>query len=130
MAATKTPPKCRGKECAIAADRHVASLETELANIKAAHTRLVDDSARVEEDANKARTELRDFQVRVSEVAKETKVANGSLEEVRQQSVKSAKAVREASRQLTELSGRAQTLEMEVNYYDRNWANSLEHAMT
>lgn len=93
----------------------MASLETEFTNVKAAHTRLVDVLVQAEEDANKARSELGDLQLRFSGVAREIKVVNESSEEVQQQSVKSTKAAEEASPQLTKLSGRAQAQETEVS---------------
>lgn len=63
-------------------------------------------------------------------MAVEARPANESLLEVWQQSVKSAKAAEEASRQLMELPGRAQALETKTSFYDRNSAKSLKHAMT
>lgn len=75
------------------------TLEAELAEFKDVHTRFVDVSAQAEEHANKAPTELRDLHVRFSEVAGKAKVADNSLEKVRQQCVKSVKAAGEELRQ-------------------------------
>lgn len=94
----------------------VVTLEAELINVKAAHTRLADVAARVEKEANKAQQDLSDLQVRFSEVVGGgADVPIESLEDVQQQSVKQAKPAEEASYQLTELSGRAQTIEAVVN---------------
>lgn len=83
--------------------------------MKTAHTRPVDASAQVGEDENKAETELQDVQVRFSKAAREGKLSNERLEEARHQSVKSAKAVGEASCQLTELPSLAHALQTEIS---------------
>lgn len=101
---------------AAAADKHVVRLKTKLAIVKDAHTRQVDVSARAEEHANKARSELRDLQRRFLVVVGEEEVPNESLEEVQQQAVKLTKAAKELSRHLTELSGRTQVLETNADY--------------
>lgn len=89
----------------------VRSHGAELTIVKAAHTRWADVSAQAVEDANKARAELRDLQVHFIEAVREAKVANKSLAEVWQQSVKSAEDAEDALHQLTELLSRAQALE-------------------
>lgn len=71
------------------------TLETVLANVKAAHTRLVDVSARTEEVANKPPFESKNLQVSFSEAATVAKVTNESLLEVQQRSKKLVKTVEE-----------------------------------
>lgn len=92
-------------------------LKAELANVKTAHTRLVRVSTQTNEDAKKARTELRNLQVRFSEVVREANVSNERLDKVPQQCAKSAKATEEALRQLSELSGRSQFLERKATFF-------------
>lgn len=79
-AASKTTRR-RLKNRATTADKPVVLLEAELADGRAAHTRLIDVSAQAEEDANKVCTELGDLQVRFSEIAGEGELADKSLKE-------------------------------------------------
>lgn len=106
-AAEKTTSKGGGRKRATTANKCVATLETELANAKTAHTRLVDVSTRVEGDACKARIELRNSEIRLGEVEKEAKVASENLEKVQKQFIDSAKAAEKTLRQLVEVSSRA-----------------------
>lgn len=83
-AAAKTHLNGRGKKRATASDKRKILLETEIANVKAAHTHLVDISARAEKDVNYTKTELRDLQVCFIEITIKAKVAGESIEEARQ----------------------------------------------
>lgn len=111
--ASKTTSKGR-KELATAANKHVTTLESELANTKASHSRFVEVAALSEEDGIKARTDLQNSHARLVEVEQEEKLAREGLSKVREQSAESAKDAKKASSQLTEMSDRAQALEVQA----------------
>lgn len=103
------------EKCATAADKQVVALKAKLAVANAAHVRLDDIFVRYDADAVENRTELKGTKVRFGMVGQETRLTSVTLNEVREQSVKLAKFVEEASRQPTTVSSRAQYFEGDVN---------------
>lgn len=112
-AMSETTPKGRRKR-ATAANKRVAVLKTKLFCVKILHSQLVEMATGSETDSNRARTDLRDAQVRLAEVEQKAKLARAGLNKVRAQSAGSAKAAEESSRLLTEVPTRAWSLEAEV----------------
>lgn len=113
-AASKTAPKGRGKKRATAANKRVATLETELVDAKTLHLRLVQVATRSEADFNKARTDLRHFQAHLGEVEQEVKLAREDLGKLRKQFAGLAKSAEKALRQLMEVSNQVQAIEIEA----------------
>lgn len=70
VGASKTTPRERNKQGTTANERLV-TLVAELGNVKAAYSRLEDGSTQAEKGANKARSEIRDLQVRSPKVGRE-----------------------------------------------------------
>lgn len=103
-AALKTAFKGRGKKRATPADKRVATLETEVANSKPLHSRLVEVATHYQAGVNKAPTNLQDSLARLVKFEREAKMAREGPNKVRKQFVGSAEAAKKALRQLTEMS--------------------------
>lgn len=76
----------------------------ELANAKTSRLRLADVATRDEADADKARTDWQNAQVRLVETQQEAKMARGGLAKIREQAAKLYKAAEKTFRQLTDKS--------------------------
>lgn len=83
-------PQGSWEKCATAADKRVATHETEVASAKTLHSRLIGFAIRSVEDANNARTGIHDLQARLIKVERAKKLTLKDLYKVRQPSAKSA----------------------------------------
>lgn len=97
-----------------AADKRVATIETEIANAKASHSRLVEVATRAEAEADKARIDLQNSLARLIVVEQGAKLAREELDRVWEQFTGLAKASEEALLQLREVSNRSQGFEVEI----------------
>lgn len=95
----------------------MATIETELAIVKAIHLRLAKIATHFEADANRACTDWWDAQARLVRAEQEAKLAREDLDNGREQSTRLAKAAEEPFRQVMWEWTEAQSFEADAKCF-------------